>query len=155
ASAAVPAFRHEPGRHQADRALAFRARGAAQSGQMERGPVPEGRGRKGRFAAAIENPGPMRLSLKAACAAACVLGLLAGCVFVRTGLSDEERQRLQAPDKAVVAYAAENLDAAQSYVDGFDERGLQVGKRISGCMRDRASAVGVLDPDRIRVVVQD
>jgi hypothetical protein len=100
----------------------------------------------------------MRLSLfKAACALYALgqCALMSGCVFIKTGLSEEERLRLQAPDKTVVTYVKENLDAAQSYVDNFDNHGFQVGKRISQCMRERAEAVGVLEPDRIRVVVQD
>lgn len=81
--------------------------------------------------------------------------VMSGCVFIKTGLSEEERLRLQAPNPTVMTYVKENLDAAQSYVDYFDHHGFEVGKRISSCMRERAKAMGVLEADKIRVVVQD
>jgi hypothetical protein len=62
--------------------------------------------------------------------ALCAVALMSSCVFIKTSLSEEERLRLQTPDQTIMTYVKENLDAARSYVENFDNHGFHKGKRI-------------------------
>lgn len=82
------------------------------------------------------------------------LSLISGCIFIKTGMSDEERQKIAAPDKEIIAYVQKVSNMAASYVNHYDTLGYQEGQKISPCMIERARAIGVLNPEKVRIVNQ-
>ncbi len=82
------------------------------------------------------------------------LAAVVACSFTRVSLTDEEKQKIIKPPKEIKHYVSQHIDAVHEFMGNhYQQFPLQDQRVLTECMQEAASFLGVVNADKVRVIV--